>query len=450
VAAEVAEAGDYAAIEHTGSPALSDVDIQESSRVSRTHRSPSPRVAYIVSGFPTLYETFVLYDILVMEDLGVCVDLYPLRRTYPKITHPEAGRWIECAHFHPYLSLAILRAQWHFLRRHPMKYLNVLAEVLHGTLGSANFFLGAIAIFPKTVLFAQEMSSQGIEHVHAHFANHPAVAALIIHRLTGIPFSFTARGSDVQVDRHMLKQKIAAADFAAAVSADLKRIMVEECGSGLQDKIHVIRGGVDVDRLTPKSNRRSAGPLRILCVARFEEVKGHTYLVEACRILRQRGIPFECRLIGEGDLLHAIELQIDAAGLDQAIQRLGPRSYQEVIDEIAQSDVLVLPTAPTADGDREGMPTVLQEAMACGLPVVSCRVDGIAELVDDERTGILVPPKNSTALADALQRLHDDPALCHRMGRAGRARIVQEFSLKKNTARRASLFLQRKSASELA
>jgi colanic acid/amylovoran biosynthesis glycosyltransferase len=428
---------------------LTKVDLQESPTVLSSHRSPQARVAYIVSGFPTLYETFVLYDILAMEELGVSVDLYPLRRTYPKITHPEAQRWIECAHYRPYLSIAILRAQWHFLRRQPVSYLKLWVEVLRGTWGSANFFLGAIAIFPKTVLFAYEMSCQGIVHVHAHFANHPAVAGLIIHRLTGIPFSFTARGTDVQVDRHMLKKKVEAADFALAVSSDLKRIMANECDPSLHKKIHVIRGGVDVDRLSPHSRSYSTGPLRILCVARFDEVKGHAFLVEACQILRQRGKSFECRLIGEGPLLRTIKQQIKEAGLGKEVQLLGPRSYQEVLDELAETDVVVLPTAPTAVGEHEGMPTVLQEAMACGLPVVSSLVEGITELVDDGLTGILVLPKNAAALADAFQRLKDDSALRQRMGRAGREKIVKKFSLKVNTAKRASLFLKTIGSAEL-
>jgi glycosyltransferase involved in cell wall biosynthesis len=420
---------------------LTKSDIPGTPTVFPLEHPSAARVAYIVSGFPTLYETFVLYDILAMEELGVTVDLYPLRRTYPKITHPEAQRWIDRAHYHPYLSRAILRAQWHFLRRDPLGYLKLWAEVLRGTWGSVNFFLGAIAIFPKTVLFAYEMSGDGIAHVHAHFANHPAVAALIIHRLTGIPFSFTARGTDVQVDRHMLKNKIEAAEFTVAVSSDNKQIMVDECGPDLHGKIHVIRGGVDVDRLSPPSTNRSAGPLRIVCVARFDEVKGHTYLVRACRILRDRGIAFECRLIGDGPLLRTIEAQIKQAGLHEEIQLLGPCGYQDVIHELSETDVVVLPTAPTEAGNREGMPTVLQEAMACGLPVVASDVGGIPELVDDKRTGLLVPPRNAAALADALQLLRDDPALRLQLGRAGRDKIVREFNLKVNTAKRAKLFV---------
>jgi colanic acid/amylovoran biosynthesis glycosyltransferase len=420
---------------------LTNIGLQETEAISSTKNPSVPKIAYIVSGFPNIYETFILYDILTMEKFGVAVELYPLRRQYPQVIHPEAARWTKLAHYHPFLSLAVLRAQWHFIRRNPLGYLKLFAEVCQGTWGSANFFFGAVAIFPKAVLFALQTNTQGITHVHAHFANHPAVAALIIHRLTGIPYSFTARGSDVQVDRRMLKEKVGAAQFVIAVSADNKQIMVDECGPSVSNKIHVIYGGVDVDRLSPQFTNRTAGPLKILCVARLEEVKGHTHLVEACRILRERGVTFECRLVGEGPLFKQIEMQIKQAGLGKEIQLVGPVSYQEVIKEMAQADVVVLQTAPTAQGDREGIPNVLKEAMACGLPVVACGVGGIPELVDHERTGLLVALKNPDALADALQRLYEDSALRTQLGRAGREKIVREFNLKISTTKRAQLFL---------
>ncbi len=420
---------------------MTKIESQELGAVSPEKSPSAPKIAYIVSGFPNLYETFILYDILTMEKLGVAVELYPLRRQYPQVVHPEAERWTKLAHYRPFLSFSVLRAQWHFIRQDPLGYMKLLAEVCQGTWGSANFFLGAVAIFPKSVLFALRMSTQGITHVHAHFANHPAVAALIIHRLTGIPFSFTARGSDVQVDRQMLKEKVEAAQFVIAVSSDNKQIMVDECGPSVSKKIHVIYGGVDVDRLSPHFTGPSAGPLKILCVARLEEVKGHTYLVEACRILRERGVGFECRLVGEGPLIKQIEMQIKKSGLGKEVQLLGPLSYQGVIKEMAQADVVVLQTAPTAQGDREGIPNVLKEAMACGLPVVACSVGGIPELVDHERTGILVALKNPESLAEALQRLYEDSALRSRLGRAGRDKIVREFNLKTSTTKRAWLFL---------
>lgn len=406
---------------------------------SEQHSQHPAKVAYIVSAFPALSETFVLYEMIAMEKLGVRIELYPLRRLREKECHPEAKRWIERAHYHPFLSLQMLAAHWRFIRRSPIRYFKLWSEVLRGTFGSLNFFLGALAIFPKAGFFAQQMLEQGVTHVHAHFANHPTVAALIIHRLTGIPFSFSARGTDIQVDRHMLKQKIDAAEFVVSVSLHNKQLMVAECGRRVERKIEVVHGGVDVDRLRPRP-KFAAGLFRILCVARFEEVKGHAYLIAACERLRKRGVRFECRLIGSGPLASAIREQIRRARLEGQILILGERAYPDVITELSQADVVVLPTAPTSSGKREGIPNVLKEAMACELPVIATAAGGIPELVTCE-TGVLVPPRDPDALALALEHLSKDRILCQQLGQAARRRVVEKFNLNDSVARRALLFL---------
>jgi len=396
-----------------------------------------------MSRFPKLTETFILYEILEMQRLGVAVEVYPLLREREPVAHAEATEIIRRAHYLPFISLPIIAAHLHFIRRRPRAYVRVLGEILRGTVGSRKFFLGAIGLFPKTVRFAYEMSAGGITHVHAHFAHHPAVAALVIHRLTGIPFSFTARGSDIHVDRRMLRRKLDAADFAIAVSSFNKHVMVEACGPGVADKIHVVYGGVDVDRLRPRAGSETGtarGTFRILCVARFEAVKGHRYLIEACRILKERGVPFECILVGDGKRRSRIERQIAETGLADRVKLDGPRSYAEVIERLSTASALVLPTVPAADGKREGIPNVLKEAMACGLPVVASAVSGIPELVEHQRSGLLLPARDAVALADALEQLWADPALRHRLGHNGRDKVVRDFNLRDSTARRAALF----------
>ncbi|MGH7457228.1 MAG: colanic acid biosynthesis glycosyltransferase WcaL, partial [bacterium] len=188
------------------------------------------KVAYIMSRFPKITETFILYEMLEQERLGMLIEIYPLLREHQPVIHPEVEALVKRAHFHPFCSMPILRANWHFIRHRPAAYFKMLVEVLRGTFGSANFFFGALGILPKAVRFAYEMQQQGIAHVHAHFATHPAVAALIVHRLTGIPFSFTAHGSDLHVERRMLDKKVAAAAFAVTVSSYNKEVMVDECG----------------------------------------------------------------------------------------------------------------------------------------------------------------------------------------------------------------------------
>ena len=419
---------------------MSEQSASMSSPSSFPHACQPLRLAQVVSRFPMVTETFVLYELEALEKLGVTVELYSLLRERPKVVHPEAEKWIRRAHYLPWLSLSILRAHWHFICHDPGCYLKTLATVLRGTWGCVRCFGGGLAFFPKVVRFAFEMEKQGIQHVHGHFAYHAAVAGVIVHRLTGIPFSFTARGSDVQADGHMLKEKVEAADFVISVSKYNKEIILRKCGHAVAAKIHVIHGGVDVERLSPRPEGEPKKRLRILSVARFEEVKGHPYLVEACRILKERGVPFECSLIGDGPLLPQIVKQIKESDLCNEVLLLGALPYDEVVEQFSRADVVVLATAPTASGKREGSPTVLMEAMACGLAVVSCCAGGIPDLVSDGQTGILVAPRDAVALADALQRLGGDPALRQRLGRAGREKCMREFNLKISTARRASLF----------
>ncbi len=400
------------------------------------------RVAYIVSRFPKLTETFVLDELLAIERLGVAVEIYALIRGRERLVQPEAEALIERARYSPLVSPAVLAAHWHFLRRQPGAWFGALGAVLWGTLGSANFFFGAIGTFPKAVRFALEIERGGVTHVHAQFANHPALAAFVVHRLTGIPWSFTARGSDIHVDRTMLHRKIEEAAFAITVSAFNKDLMLKECGDHLREKIHVIYGGIDTDRFSPRAPAPlpAPRPVRILCVARFEEVKGHACLVEACRILRDRGIAFECRLIGDGPLQAAIARQVGAAALGTVVHFDGALSHGEVARHLAESDVAVLATVPARSGKREGIPNVLKEAMAAGLPVVASPLGGIPELVDDDCSGLLVPPGNPAALAEALAHLAADPGLRRRLGAAGREKILAEFDLRRSTARRAELF----------
>ena len=398
------------------------------------------RVAYIMSRFPKITETFVLYEILALEAHGVPVEVFPLLRERGDVVHPEAAAVVARAHFHPFVSWRILRAHLHYLRHRPAAYLSVLAEVLRGTWGSANFFVGALGIFPKVVRFAFEMQVLGVTHVHAHFATHPAAAALVIHRLTGIPFSFTAHGSDLHVDRRMLDRKVAAAAFAVTISAFNKEVMVQECGEWACDKIHVVHCGVEPQIFPPRRSAHAGGHLRILCVASFEEVKGHRYLIEACRLLRERELHFSCDLVGTGPLQHEIEALVAAYRLQAVVRLHGARARREVVRMMAASDVLCLPSVPTTQGKREGIPVVLMEAMATGLPVVSSRLSGIPELVADGASGVLVEPRDSAGLAEALAWLGTDPALRLRMGRAGRQIVEESFNLQASARRLASLF----------
>ena len=407
---------------------------------ARSHSAAKLKVGYIMSRFPKLSETFVLYEMLALQQQGASVEIFPLINERAGILHEEAKPFVARARYQPAFSLPILKAQLRFLRAQPKAYLGLWKEVLSGTWGSTNYLIGGIGILPMAVRFAEEMRALGVTHIHAHFANHPTVAALVAHRLTGIPFSFTVHAHDLYVDQHMLKQKVNAAAFVVAISQYNKDLIVKYCGEDVREKVVVIHCGVDTSLFRPRQ-KKAGGPFTIVCVASLEEKKGQTYLVEACRLLQQRNIDFVCQLVGEGRQRAALERQIEEAGLAGRVRLEGGQPRDEVARMLGQADVVALPSIRTKSGTMEGIPVALMEPLACEVPVVSTRISGIPELVEDGVTGLLVPPTDAVALADALERLARNPELGRRLGQAGRAKVLKEFDLTDNAIKLSNMMV---------
>jgi len=423
--------------------------------------TPRPhKIAYIMSRFPKLTETFILFEMLAVEAAGTPVELYPLLRvrntkakvegaslwtkiverfkksTGPLIMHPEAAIYVERAHFFPFFSLSILLAQFYFLLTRPGAYFGALGTIIRANLGSANYLVGALSIFPMSIYTAYHMQRNNITHIHAHFANHPAAAAFIIHRISGIPYSFTAHGADLQVDQHMLTEKISESAFTVTISHANKKFITDACGQQFESKIKVLYCGVDTTVFTQGSYAFLPpipdNPFIIVCIGTFYEVKGHTYLIDACRLLKERGLSFKTYLIGDGPHEAQLAQQVTESGLGNHIIFHGQRTRKEIADIFKTVNVSVLPSIPTISGRKEGIPVALMEAMASGVPVIASGISGIPELVKHEENGLLVPPKDPMALANAIDRLYDDVTLQARYGQAGRQTVLQSFDLYKN------------------
>lgn len=394
------------------------------------------RVAYVMSRFPKLTETFILYEILALESAGVDIHVFPLLREHEEVLHPEARRLVEQAHYQPFMSLPILRSQLDALVHRPRAYLGTLAALLWANRGSRNHFVGALGIFPKTVHNARAMQRLGIEHVHCHFATHPAAAGYVIHRLTGISYSFTAHGSDIHVDRTGLCPKVAEAAFVVAISEYNRQVIVDECGKDSAARVEVLHSGVDTDHFRPSERPPIAhAPLQLICIGTMHEVKGQAYLLEACAQLARDGVDFVCHLVGDGPDEPVLRSTADRLGITDRIVFEGRRTRDEIAGLLSVSDILVAPSVPASDGKREGIPVVLMEAMSSGVPVVASRLSGIPELVRDGETGLLAPPRDAGAIATALRRLHDDRALRTQLAAAGRSLVQREFDIRRNAAR---------------
>ena len=373
------------------------------------------------------------------------MELYPLRCQPRTKMHAEAVSWLKRAHCGPLLSWSIVRANLEVLARQPLRYTTTLLLLLRRTWGSIRFFAGAVAFFPKAVDLSRRMLAARVDHVHAHFASHPAAVAWVIHRLSGIPYSFTAHGSDLHRDRHMLEDKVAEAAFVVAISNYNRDVILKECGTGAGVKVAVIHCGVDLGAFKPGSADQEPGssdqgvgsrqqPPTVLCIGTLHEVKGQAILIEACGLLTSRGVPMACHLVGDGPDQPQLTRLAARVGIGDRVHFSGRLTQEEVRDALRTATVVAAPSVPTRSGRREGIPVALMEAMASGVPVVASRISGIPELVEDGESGLLVEPRDAEGLANALERLLGDEGLRRRLGAAGRIKVQQEFDLRKSAA----------------
>lgn len=392
-----------------------------------------PRVAYVMSRFPKLSETFVLEEIRAVEQAGVHCELFPLIREQGTVPVSGSDDYVRRAHYQPALSLRITMSALAWLFERPVRVVSTVALALRGVIGSRKFTIGLVGLLPKTMHNARVARTMGIDHVHAHFAHHPALAAWIIHRLTGIPYSFTAHGHDVQVDRRMLCRKVEDSAFAVTISEHNRALMVDTC-PGQADRIDVLHTGVDTRRLTPDLTQCptegpwSPGRVRILSVGRLEPVKGHAVLVDAARRAVGRGIDLDVVIVGEGPQHDALEQRIAARDLRGRVRLFGPKPHDEVLALMRSADVVVLPSAPTSDGRVEGIPVVLMEAMSLGTPVAASRLPGVVELLGPDHP-LLFPPGDANGLADAIARLAEDATFAAELAASGRARVLRSFDI---------------------
>ncbi len=405
------------------------------------------RIAYLMSRFPTPTETFILYEILELEKLGYRISIHPLIVERATIVHPGAEHLMSrVVPFRP-ASRAVIRSQLYWLRRRPRAYLAAWWTAIRGTIRSPKFLLRSLVVVPFGAHVARTVERTGVDHIHAHWATHPALGALVATRLTGRPYSFTAHAHDIFVNRSMLEQKVREAAFVVTISDFNRRYLRDRVGPIVDERVTVIHCGADpsvfgASAPSPDAEGVGDGPegprLRLLVVASLQPQKGHRVLLDAMAILRSRGVDVAARFVGEGDERPAIEAAIARLDLSERVSLLGAVPRGRVAQELARSDVVAQPSIILASGKTEGIPVALMEALAAERAVVASNLSGIPELVRDGATGLLVPPGDAEALAAAIERLAHEPGLRRRLGRAGRELVLAEFDLRVNAAQLAA------------
>ncbi|NHI16914.1 glycosyltransferase [Microbacterium excoecariae] len=384
--------------------------------------APAPHIGYVLKMYPRFSETFVVTEILAREEAGERLRIYSMRPPADPHFHAALARVAA-----PVVPLPVPRSaasQWAALAR---------ARDLPGFRDAVGELAGASADdAAQAIDLALRARADGVTHLHAHFASMATTIARLASLLAGIPYSFTAHAKDLfhdSVDDADVARKVAGAHHVVTVSDYNRRHLERVAGPG--HTVHRVYNGVDVREFCPTDAAREVD---VVAVGRLVEKKGFEVLIDAIAHLRAAGRETTCRIIGRGEREEQLAARIADRGVGDLVRLVGAATQDGVRDEVARARVFAAPCVVGADGNADGLPTVLLEAMALGTPCVSTPVTGIPEAVVDGETGVLVEPGNVSALACALAGLLDDPAGAGRMADRARARVEAEFSSERQAA----------------
>ncbi len=401
-------------------------------------------ILYVGAYLPRLSETFVYREVLELIKNGWTVhtaslhepDAFDEREATPRrmaeATTVVYGGWGKL--------LSDAGAEW-FAR--PARSTATLLLAIKDACRERDLAFAKRIVLPGQALaalaLARRTRSKNIRHIHAHMAHAPTTIAMYTARQLGVSFSFTGHAADLFRDRALLTRKLKRAAFTACIS-EWHRVFYQSIASRPEDAYPVVRCGVDLDDFSPEPKTTENNPALILGAGRLVAKKGFDILLEALQRLREKDIPFLCTIAGGGEEMEPLQALCDKLGLSSSVEFAGPKPNHEINAMMKRSDLFVLPCRVAASGDKDGIPVVLMEAMACEVCVVSGDLPTIRELVKERETGFLVPPGDADALAASMETLLKDRVLRQRVAHNGRGWVAEEFASDKNAARLTKAF----------
>lgn len=414
-------------------------------------RTTPLRVGYIVRSFPRLSQTFILNEVLALEASGVQVRIFASTHPHEALMQPQVEKVQARV---DYLEAGLARSRLFTLWAHlmllllaPHCYLRALWYVMRhpefdqGYTASSRYSCFLQAVYLSHLLWREKGGAGEIDHLHAHFAHDPTLIAQLAHLLTGISFTFTAHARDIyQIPASALAARIqhaAAVVTCCALNVDYFKTIVP---AEHHAKLRVIHNGINLEEFQPSQESDDGSTPLILSASRLVEKKGYLDLLHACQQLKARGQNFRCIIYGDGPLSEQMAARIEQLGLRDRVTLAGVCTQQDLRQMMPKATVFALTPFVTAEGDRDGVPTVLAEAMACGVPVVSTTVAGIPELVAHGQNGLLAAPHQIEEIAASLSALLNDVATRRQFGQAARETIVEQFNLQTGAQQLADLY----------
>lgn len=405
------------------------------------------KLAYIIGTYPSLTTTFIDREIRTLRRLGLQIQIISIRKPPSRILnlHQYDDLRDNIIYLLPVNWLIFFAAHLYFAVFNPFIYFVLLGFLLSRPHPSIRSRAMTLLHFAEGVLAAYLLRQEQCNQIHAHFLDRSSLVALCVGRLLKIPYSLTAHANDIYVKPVLVREKIAESRFTITVSEFNKSYLRNTYNHLDQEKVVVLHPWVDIEKFTPPSSKPVNSSFRILSVGRLVEKKGHSSLIDACNLLKKGGMSFKCHIVGDGPLKLELEKMVANYDLNDEVRFLGGVPQKEVLSQLSNADLFVLACTIAKDGDRDGMPVAIAEAMAMELPVISTHILGISELVRKD-AGYLVPPDDPVALANAIQEMSElDLSMRRNMGKAGRAIIEEGFSINDGIRRLADMFLSKSS-----
>ena len=382
-------------------------------------------IGYILTTFPALSETFVLNEILELERQGMTVTVFSLRKPRNEPRHPEMSQ---------------LRARIVYLIDDPLARPSV-SDLAEGAVTYLKAILrgqfAELKNISRGMRVAAASRRSGVAALHAHFADRPASFAYWAHRMTGLPFSFTAHAIDIfehGLTDALMVTKLREARYVITVCDFNKQFILDHYPGAIADSIHVINNCIDLKYFVFRESEPE-GERFVLSVGRLVPKKGFNLLIRACAKLRGQGQDVRFKIIGEGPERGTLESLADSLGVRDLITLVGAAPHDAVKDLLGRATIFCMPFRRTPSGDQDSLSLVLIEAMASGVPVISTRLAAIPEIVDHGVNGLLVEPEDADGIAAAIMQLIDNPVLRESLRRAARAKVESRFSLPVNVGK---------------
>ena len=406
----------------------------------------SPVLGYVLKGYPRISETFISNEILLLEKLGFTMRLFSMRQPRESFSHSSVGEIKARVDYLPTELLIdfsrLLLPTILFSVKRPKEFLAALRMAGSGIAEGRELATLKHLMQACYLVNSHLLQDRRVVHLHGHFAHSPTSVTMFAAGLAGMPFSFTAHAKDIYTsDPEKLRRKIARAKFVVTCTGHNKKYLQNIAGD-CPTPIYCIYHGIDLDlfRNGLRLDHAPKDEFQLLTVARITEKKGLPTIYRALALLRDKGIRFRHTLIGDGEDREKVASLIESLALDRHCRCLGTQTHTEVLRHFKESDLFVLGCEIAKNGDRDGIPNVLVESLAMGVPALSTHVSAISELLINEETGLTVPPSEPAAMAAAMERLLKDDALRERLQEGGKRYVQAHFDSSRSTRELAGIF----------